>query len=53
MSTTGDMMIEYEESNWEYLAEQFIQMHSTEWEAFVDEQFRQHIADIGDQHDNH
>ena len=46
MSDMGDRMIDYEERNWQDLAEKFIEKHRNDWEQFVSDMFSQYIADI-------
>lgn len=39
MSDNSDRMIEYEERNWNELAEKFIEKYRTLWEEFVFEKY--------------
>jgi len=48
MSDMGDMMIDYEADNWNELAEEFIEHHRSEWESFIEDKFRDYLADRGD-----
>ena len=50
MSDTGDRIIEYEEHNWNDLAEKFIEKNRDKpvisWEDFVMAEYEQHAADL-------
>ena len=41
----GDEMIAFEESKFDELVEMFLDIHRAEWEAFVDEQYNDYVAD--------
>ena len=35
----GNTLLEFEEQNWDWLAEKFIKAHQDDWEQFVEDEF--------------
>ena len=46
MSQSGNKYQEFEDRNWQDLAEKFIKKYPAEWIDFVDMQYQQYQADI-------
>jgi hypothetical protein len=49
----SDMLIKFEEDNWNDLAEKFIDKHRDEWEQFVMDRFTDSIQDPPDFDDDY
>ena len=46
MSSNGDRLIEFEESKWQELAEEFINRNIKAWEQFVYGEYCQYLSDM-------
>lgn len=42
----GDKLIEYEESNWDWLVDKFIKAKQDDWDNFVYEEYLKSLADF-------
>ncbi len=41
----GDKLIEFEESNWDWLADKFIKIKQDDWDTFVYEEYEKSLGD--------
>ena len=46
MSYMGDRMIGFEEQNWDWLAEKFIEKYRDQWEQFIYDEFNNSMPDF-------